>query len=123
MPQMSTVNENNDNSSILQIQISNTDEVRCNISTNLSTYYKNFIKNAQDNFMAKIRLDNQISQNDHSTNNSAFNGIHNVSNYDERVQQLAADIQKLTVGQKRAYDKAISHLWCQPDAAFHVHFA
>jgi PIF1-like helicase len=110
MPQMSTVNENNDNSSILQIQISNTDEVRCNISTNLSTYYKNFIKNAQDNFMAKIRLDNQISQNDHSTNNSAFNGIHNVSNYDERVQQLAADIQKLTVGQKRAYDKAISHL-------------
>jgi hypothetical protein len=110
MPQMSTVNENNDNSSILQIQISNTDEVRCNISTNLSTYYKNFIKNAEDNFMAKIRLDNQISQNDHSTNNSAFNGIHNVSNYDERVQQLAADIQKLTVGQKRAYDKAISHL-------------
>jgi DNA replication protein DnaC len=110
MPQMSTVNENNDNSSILQIQISNTDEVRCNISTNLSTYYKNFIKNAQDNFMAKIRLDNQISQNDHSTNNSAFNGIHNVSNYDERVQQLAADIQKRTVGQKRAYDKAISHL-------------
>jgi hypothetical protein len=110
MPQMSPVNENNDNSSSLQIQISNTDEVRCNISTNLSTYYKNFIKNAQDNFMAKIRLDNQISQNDHSTNNSAFNGIHNVSNYDERVQQLAADIQKLTVGQKRAYDKAISHL-------------
>jgi hypothetical protein len=46
--------------------------------------------------MAKIRLDNHISQNDHSTNNSAFNGIRNVSNYDERVQQFAADIQKLT---------------------------
>jgi hypothetical protein len=50
MPQTSTINENNDNSSILQIQISNTDEVRCNIPTNLSTYYKK-IKNAQDNFI------------------------------------------------------------------------
>jgi hypothetical protein len=87
----------------------NTNEVRDNISSNLHTYYKNFIQHSQDDYIAKQREENQISHND-IRNNSAFSSTHKVNNYDERVLKLAENIRKLTVGQKRAYDKAVSHL-------------
>jgi PIF1-like helicase len=87
----------------------NTNEVRENIPSNLRTYYKSFIQHSQDDYIAKQREGNQISHND-ITNSSAFSGTHKVNNYDERVHKLAENIRKLTVGQKRAYDKAVSHL-------------
>lgn len=95
--------------SLTQNHPTNTNEVRENIPSNLNTLYKNFIQHSQDDYMAKQREENQISHND-ITNNSDFSGTHKVNNYDARVQNLAANIQKLTVGQKKAYDKAVSHL-------------
>ena len=105
-----TSNDIIDNSTNQYHLINNNNEVTENIPSNLNTYYKNFIQHSQDDYMAKQRLENQISNNDTLTNNSGFNGTHKVTNYDDRVEKLAENILKLTGGQRRAYDKAVSHL-------------
>lgn len=104
-----SINDVNNTSLVENQSINDKDEVRFLIPSNLHTYYKNFIQHSQDDYMAKQREENQITQND-TTNSSGFNGTHKVNNYDERVEKLAANIPKLTTGQKKAYDKAVSHL-------------
>ena len=88
-----------------------------NVTTQLSTirhtYYKNFIQNAQADYIEKQELNNQIISS-HSSEitytSPLMQTISRVDNYDERYAKLASDIMKLTSGQKEAYDKAVDHI-------------
>jgi PIF1-like helicase len=88
-----------------------------NVTTQLSTirhtYYKNFIQNAQADYIEKQKLNNQISSSltsEITNTNPSMQTINRVDNYDERCAKLTADILKLTNGQKEAYDKAVDHI-------------
>ena len=74
------------------------------------SYYRNFIQNAQIDYMDKQAIENQLSDSTDAASLTANTSVSNVKNYEERSIQLALNVAKLTKGQLSAYKKAIIHI-------------
>ena len=70
------------------------------LATIRHTYYRNFISNAQADYIEKHTHENQIAaiEDSSSTCHASSLTVVKVDNYDERLLKLANDIQKLTPG-------------------------
>jgi PIF1-like helicase len=73
-------------------------------------YYTNFIQRSQEDFLQKERARDQRANNSFITPNITATTYVEVDNYDARVLQLAIDVNKLTSGQRSAYDKAVKRI-------------
>lgn len=88
-----------------------TDELTTDLSDSRHTFYKNFIHNAQSDYLDKEKKINQVNETSIATSFcSTISNIQLVENYEERCQLLSEDIKKLTTGQRDAYDKAVKHI-------------
>lgn len=89
----------------------NAGELTTDLSNTRHTFYKNFISNAQADYLENQKKVNQLSdRNNRDSTQSEINAIEKVDNYEERCRLLAEDITKLTKGQREAYDKAVKHI-------------
>ena len=87
-----------------------TEGIFSGITSQRVTYYRNFIQNAQNDYMDKQATENQLLQSENSTGTTLFASITNVNNFEERSIQLEQNVQLLTKGQLSAFKKAIKHI-------------
>ena len=75
-----------------------TEGIFSGITSQRVTYYRNFIQNAQNDYMDKQATENQLLQSENSTATTLFAAITNVNNFEERSIQLEQNVQLLTKG-------------------------
>jgi PIF1-like helicase len=80
------------------------------ISTEKFNNYSNFIQRSQEDFLQNEKAENQKTSNSFTTEHNSSTTHEKVNNYEARVLQLAVDVNKLTPGQRNAYDKAVNRI-------------
>lgn len=87
-----------------------TEGIFSGITSQRATYYRNFIQDAQNDYMDKEATEKPLPRLENSTATTLHASITNVTNFEERSIQLAQNVQLLTKGQLSAFKKAINHI-------------
>ena len=107
----STENHNTVNNPIKPSNITDGKHIMANITPRYSEYYENFIKNSQDDYLSKMKAQNQIDNSDETENIYQIQKqITKVNDYDNRLTKLEQNVKLLTKKQLEAYNKASEYI-------------
>jgi hypothetical protein len=96
---------------ILPSNITDGKHIVPNISARYKEYYTNFIKNSQQDFINKMKAENQINDSDSGGNESqTHTKVTKINNYNDRLAQLEKNVKLLTRKQLQAYEIAAEYI-------------
>jgi PIF1-like helicase len=106
-----TENQNTTKNPINPSNITDGKHIMANITPRYSEYYENFIKNSQDDYLRKMKAENQIDNSNETQNNYQIQKlITKVNNYDNRLEKLGQNVKLLTKKQLEAYNIASEYI-------------
>jgi PIF1-like helicase len=96
---------------ILPSNITDGKHIVPNISARYKEYYTNFIKNSQQDFINKMKAENQINDSDSGGNESQMHTkVTKINNYNDCLAQLEKNVKLLTRKQLQAYEIAAEYI-------------
>lgn len=99
------------NTIIKPFNISDGNHIITNISARYNEYYTNFIRDSQEDYINKMKAENQIGEIDEIDNTSQVNRyITKVNNYINRLAELKENVELLTKKQLEAYNTAAEYI-------------
>jgi transcriptional regulator with PAS, ATPase and Fis domain len=82
-----------------------------NISARYNEYYASFIRNSQEDYLNKMKAENQINNSDVINSTSQLHEkVTRVNNYNRRVEELENNVILLTRKQLKAYNTAAEYI-------------
>jgi DNA replication protein DnaC len=106
-----TGDHNSSNTGIEPSNVTDGKHIISNITARFNEYYANFIRNSQEDYINKMKAENQINSSDEISNSSLFHtNITRVNNYNSRLAQLENNVKLLTRKQLQAYNTAAEYI-------------
>jgi PIF1-like helicase len=106
-----TRDQNPMNTGIEPCNITDGKHIISNISARFNEYYANYIRNSQEDYLNKMKAENQINNSDEINSTSQLHAkVTMVNNYNRRVAELENNVKLLTRNQLRAYNTAAEYI-------------